>query len=65
MNNDKKLSYPRFKHLDLEIGTHLKQYLVVICLLQIGSCHFPLPNMGGGCGISYDGKTCGNINFSY
>jgi len=64
-NNERKLSYLRFKHLDLEIGTHLKQYLVVICLLQIGSYHFPVPNMGGRCGISYDGKTCRKMNFSY
>jgi hypothetical protein len=63
--NDKKLSSLRFKHLDLEIGTHLKQYLIVICFLQIGSYHFPLPNMGGRCGISNDGQTCRKINFSY
>jgi hypothetical protein len=40
-NFDKKLSYPR-EHLDLEISTHLKQYLIVLCLLQILSHHFPL-----------------------
>jgi hypothetical protein len=41
INFDKKLSYPR-KQLDLEISTHLKQYLIVLCLLQIVSHHFPL-----------------------
>jgi hypothetical protein len=40
-NFDKKSSYP-WEHLHLEISTHLKQYLIVICLLQILSHHFPL-----------------------